>query len=170
MQAMQRFFRHLWLGHWQARRAFTPATLDRIELAVGEAERAQRGELRIVIEGGLGFSRALFSLDSRALTHARALDVFAQHAVWDTAENSGVLIYLLMAERRIEILADRGIHARVSPQCWQDMVATCTAHFKQGDYEAGVLAAVTEVASLLRLQFPAEGANPDELGNRPIRL
>ena len=165
---------HLWSADRQLRKAFPADSLQRIEHAVTAAESGHSGELRVVIEGGLGWAVAHTSaarLEASSLSRARAVDLFAQLGVWDTADNSGVLIYILMAEHQLEIIADRGIHARVGETVWQGIVADTTARFRRGEYEQGVLSAIDAIGTLLRSHFPvAAGSNPNELPNRPITL
>lgn len=161
-----RLYRHLWAADREVRKAFPSASLRRIEQAVTVAETGQSGELRIVIEGGLGWA----ARHAQPLSRARAITLFAQRGVWDTAENCGVLVYILMAEHQLEIIADRGIHAKVGEAAWQAIVAEATTRFKRGDYEAGLLAAIDAIGQLLRTHFPAGADNPNELTNRPLIL
>jgi len=165
---------HLWSADRQLRKAFPAASLQRIEQAVTAAESGHSGELRVVIEGGLGWavaSAGASRLPASSLSRARAVDLFAQLGVWDTADNSGVLIYILMAEHQLEIIADRGIHAKVGEEVWQGIVADTTVRFRQGDYEQGVLSAIDAIGTLLRSYFPVTAdRNPNELPNRPLTL
>ncbi|MDQ8022447.1 MAG: TPM domain-containing protein [Moraxellaceae bacterium] len=165
MNRLQRLYRHLWGGEREARKVFPPSVLNEVEAHVATSERQHRGELRVVIEGGLGWAGAR-GVDSRA----RALTLFAQTGVWDTHENSGVLIYLLMAEHRLEVLADRGIDAHVPAEAWQRLVSEATSHFRGGRGEAGLVQLIDAITALLAEHFPAGERNPDELGNRPLRL
>jgi uncharacterized membrane protein len=165
---------HLWSGDRQLRKAFPADSLQRVEQAVTAAESGHSGELRVVIEGGLGWavaSTGASKLHASSLSRARAVDLFSQLGVWDTADNSGVLIYILMAEHQLEIIADRGIHARVGEDVWQGIVADTMARFRQDDYEQGLLGAIDAIGTLLRSHFPAvAGDNPNELPNRPLTL
>jgi uncharacterized membrane protein len=95
----------------------------------------------------------------------RALEVFGRERVWDTEASNGVLIYLLLAERDVEIVADRGYAGKVSAHIWEDICREMEAHFSVGHFEAGVLAGVRRVDALMALHFPLAGANPDELDN-----
>ncbi|MEC5397014.1 TPM domain-containing protein [Uliginosibacterium sp. H1] len=166
MNGLQRLYRHLWGGEREARRLFSPQVLSEVEAHVAASERQHRGELRVVIEGGLGWAGAR-GVDARA----RALAVFGQTGVWDTQENSGVLIYLLMAEHRLEVLADRGIDAHVPADAWQRLVSDATGHFRAGRGEAGLVQLIDAITALLATHFPAgDRNNPDELGNRPLVL
>ncbi len=140
-------FSHYWSGHREVRKAFPPGSLKRIERAIANSETSHSGELRVVIEGGLGrhaCSALLARPELVSLSRARAVTLFSQLGVWDTAGNSGVLIYILMAEHQLEIVADRGIHARVGEGVWQAIVSDATARFKKGDYEQELAACTIE--------------------------
>jgi len=161
MNTLTRWARHLWLDAADARRALTPAGLQRLAQAVQKSEARHLGELRLCVEGGLG-AAALFKAVS---ARQRAIELFSALRVWDTAHNNGVLIYLLLAERRIEILADRGLHAHTPPQVWQDMSARLAAALQAGRFEEGLTQAVDEVGALLRQHYPAVPgqSRPNEL-------
>ncbi len=163
---MLRIIKHLLIPDWWAERAFRGPLLKRIEAAVAQSERQHRGELRFAIEG---------DLDARALLRGvtprqRAIEVFAQLRVWDTAENSGVLIYVQLIDRDIEIVADRGINERVAQAEWDAICTRMQGAFREGRFEPGALTAIDEVAALLARHFPARAANPNELPDRPVVL
>ena len=163
---MARILKHLSLSHWKVSRCFSGKTLKAVESAVGAAERHHRGELRFVVEGMLPILHLLRNISARQ----RAVELFSQLRVWDTGENSGVLIYVQLADRRVEILADRGIAARV-PQAEWDAICRGMEHaFKNGDYRGGTLDAIAKAGKLLTAHFPAAGANPNELPDRPLVL
>ena len=103
-----------------------------------------------------------------SLSRARAVTLFSQLGVWDTADNSGVLIYILKAEHQLEIQADRGIHAKVGESVWQAIVGDATARFKKGDYEQGLLRAIEAISVQLRRHFPPDTDNPNELPDAPL--
>ena len=165
-----RFFRHLFTPPWAWRRAFPPAVLDAIEAAIRASETVHRGEIRFAIENALSPGQVWRGMSDRE----RALQVFADQRVWDTEANNGVLIYLLLADRDIEIVADRGIAARVDPDAWEAVAQAMEAAFRQGDFERGALEGIARVGDLLARYFPAGGPasplgdNPDELSNRPV--
>ena len=96
-------------------RAFPPSAMAAIEEAIAKSEREHSGELRFAVEPALDTSALLAGQSGRE----RALEVFSQLRVWDTEENNGVLIYLLLADRDIEIVADRGVNARVPQAEWE---------------------------------------------------
>lgn len=163
---LTRILRHLALPDWWVKRVFPAALADRIETAVAASESRHRGELRFVVEAGLPPASLLRGESPRA----RAIDLFAQLRVWDTAGNSGVLIYLQLIDRRVEIVADRGIDARVGPAFWSAVCRRMETAFHAGDFEAGSLAALAEITGVLAEHFPAHSENPDELPNRPLLL
>jgi uncharacterized membrane protein len=163
---MKRFWRHLAMTPATARRAFPDATMDAIARAIGEGERRHRGEVCFVVEAELTTAQLWRGLAPRQ----RARDLFASQGIWNTEENNGVLIYVLLAEHRVEIVADRGIDAHVRPAEWQAICDAMDAHFRAGRYEAGALAGVNAVSELLARHFPATGAGRNQLEDRPVRL
>jgi hypothetical protein len=166
-----RWLRHLFLDDIAVRRAFPRAALDAIGHAVGEQEKRHRGELRVVIEGGL----PLMTLAAGRSARERALEHFTRLRVWDTEDNAGVLIYLLLADRRVEIVADRGIHARVGAAAWETICGAMQREFAAGHFDSGMLTGLAAVSDLLAQHFPAPaggdpGANPNELPDAPVVL
>ncbi len=167
---LTRVFRHRWQSDDATQRAIPPALLEKLAAQVGRSEYGHSGEIRIYVEAGLPFNYLWQSASMAQITHERALAMFGKLRVWDTANNNGVLIYLLLAERRIEIVADRGLNERVAPGTWAHLVEVMRAAFKAGDYEAGLTQAVQEVSALLHQHFPlvADQHNPNELPNQPL--
>ena len=159
-----RALKHLFTPHWLALRAFPASVLAKIEQAITASERAHRGEIRFALEGALHVHALRLS------TRQRAHQVFAQLGVWDTAENSGVLIYVQLVDRRIEIVADRGIAAKVAQTEWDAICRAMERAFKQNQYEAGALDAIQTVTALLARHFPAGAVNPNELPDKPAVL
>ncbi len=151
MNTLQRWATHLWLDAADARKRLTPAGLQGLAQAVTESEARHRGELRVCVEGGLPPHALWHGVSPRQ----RAIELFSQLNVWDTALNNGVLIYLLLADRRIEILADRGLSAVVPCEVWQALTDRLSASLQAGQYEAGLRQAIDEVGTLLRQHFPA---------------
>jgi uncharacterized membrane protein len=160
-----RILRHRWLDETDAARALDAAALQRLEERVAASERRHGGEIRLCVETGLPLSY----LWRGATARERALTMFGKLRVWDTEHNSGVLIYLLLAERAIEIVADRGLARQVPSDHWQKIVAAMREDFRAGRFEAGVMQAIDTVEALLLQHFPlAPGeANPNELPDRP---
>ena len=163
---IKRIVRHSVIGDGHVKRAFPRSTLDKIEQAIRASESAHVGEIRFAVEAALD-GAPLFKGQS---ARDRAIDLFAQLRVWDTRDNTGVLIYLLLADRAVEIVADRGIDAKVDAQEWSTVCRQMEAAFRQGDFEGGVLNGVQAVTRHLATHFPAEGANPNELPDQPLLL
>ena len=149
-----------------ARRRFPRQTLRDIEAAITEVERDHAGELRFVVETALDFAQLRAGLSARE----RAIEQFGRLGVWDTEHNNGVLIYVLFAERRVEIVADRGIAARVSPAEWEGVCRAVEVDFRDGRFREGSLAAIAGVGALLARHFPAAAGDRNEQPNRPLLL
>lgn len=168
LQALARWARHIWLDADDARRTITPEGLQRLEQAVRHSEARHLGELRLCIEAGLPASSLWRGVTSRQ----RAVDLFGRLRVWDTEHNNGVLIYLLLADHRIEILADRGLHRHAPDAVWRDIADRLAGTLREGRFEAGLAQAVREVEALLRQHFPpgAGHANPNELPDAVVLM
>ena len=164
MVNIRRWLRHLFMPPWAWRRAFPRATLDAIEAAIRESETRHGGEIRFAIENSLHAPWVWRGMTGRK----RALEVFSFLRVWDTEHNSGVLVYLLLADRDIEIIADRGIAARVDPAAWKAVAEAMEAAFGQGEFERGALEGIRQISGLLAAHFPPGKHNPDELPDRPV--
>ncbi|AKJ31702.1 TPM domain-containing protein [Caldimonas brevitalea] len=160
-----RILRHRWWDDADTRRLIGPEALKRLEARVQESEKRHSGEIRLCIEGGLPW-RYLWR---DATARERALAMFGKLQVWDTEDNNGVLIYLLLVEHRIEIVADRGVARRVPQAEWDRIVQQMSQALREGRSEEALNAAVDAVTALLVQHFPVvEGAhNVDELANRP---
>ena len=163
-----RAWRHLWCDERTVARHMTPAVLDAIEQAIAEEERVHSAELRFVIEADLDLGQVLGGVTPRQ----RALDLFASLGVWDTEHNTGVLLYVLWADHAAEIVADRGIAARVAQPEWDAVVGAMTSAFASGRYAEGAVEAVRRIGALLARHFALakDAPNPDELPNRPTLL
>ena len=161
-----RSFRHLLLPDWFVRRAFARSDLAAIGKAITASEKSHRGELRFVVEAAMPLAFLWRDLSPRA----RAVDLFSTLRVWDTAENSGILIYVQLVDRRVEILADRGIAARVPQGEWDAICRVMEASFRRGEWQGGALQAVTRAGELLARHFPAGASNPNELPDQPLVL
>jgi hypothetical protein len=163
---ISRILKHLFIPAWVARRPFPRELIDKIEAAVRKSEAQHDGELQFALEGGLHIVPLLHGQTPRA----RALEVFSQLRVWDTEHNSGVLIYIQLVDRAIEIVADRGINSKVQQGEWDAICRRMEAAFAQGRFEDGVLTAIDDVTVLLAQHFPPLEDNPDELPDRPVML
>ena len=161
-----RILKHLLAPDWLIYRAFPRAALKRIETAIARSEAAHRGELRVAIEAGFDLLPLVRGITPRQ----RALEAFSRLRVWDTEENSGVLIYLQLVDRDIEIVCDRGINAKVGLERWEAICRRMEQAFRARRFEEGVLEGIAEITALLAQHFPARRDNPDELPDRPIVL
>ena len=140
---IKRIVKHLFATEGQVKRAFPRSALTAVEKAIAASEREHDGEIRFAIDAGLD-GRPLFNGQS---SRERALDVFSQLRVWDTQHNTGLLIYLLLADRTVEIVADRGIHEKVGIKEWEQICNAMETAFKQSNFEGGVLAGVQAVTA-----------------------
>ncbi|MBI3916134.1 MAG: TPM domain-containing protein [Betaproteobacteria bacterium] len=163
---IKRIIKHLFAPPWAVTRMFPAETMKAIENAIRESERSHDGELRFAIEGGL----KLWLLLHERTPRARAIEIFSQLRVWDTEHNSGVLIYVQTVDRHIEIIADRGINARVEQRQWEAIAGRMQTEFRAERYEAGAIEGMREITALLARHFPPTGANPDELPDAPVVL
>src|ERR1700733_353513 len=161
---IKRIGKHLIEHHWRVRRGFPPAALGPIEQAVKGGEGPHPGQVLFVVEGSLD-GKPLFSGQS---ARERALDIFAHLRIWDTAHNNGVLIYLLLADRDVEIVADRGIDAKVGSAGWDKICKAMESDFKRGNFSGGVIRGIQAVSQQLATYFPRQGAGPNELPDKPI--
>ena len=160
-----RLFKHRRFDERDAQRLLGAGALQRVQARVAASEAGHSGEIRVCVEAGLPLSY----LRRNARARERAVAVFGKLRVWDTEHNNGVLIYLLIAEHAIEIVADRGLARQVNEAAWQRITATMKAAFQRGEFEAGLNQTVDAVDALLREHFalaPGE-ANPNELPDTP---
>lgn len=171
LDRIQRLLRHRWHDHATLRRALPPAALERLTRRVQASEQRHSGEIRVYIEAGLPSSYLWRRQPLRQVVRERALRLFGKLRVWDTEHNNGVLIYLLLAERAIEIVADRGIDRHVPLEDWQAMIARMAGAFRAGRFEDGLTQALEELSAVLVEHFPlAPGAaNPNELEDKPVQ-
>jgi len=157
---------HLLLPRVVLNRRFPAPTLKAIESAIGASEKRHRAEIRFAIEVALDM-RALWRVRT---VRARALEVFAELGVWGTAERNGVLIYVLLAERHVEIVADQGFEGRVSNAEWREVCALIEREFAHGGWRDGALHGIEAATALLAREFPASGQNRNEQPDRPVIL
>jgi uncharacterized membrane protein YgcG len=159
-----RIGRHLLEHNWRVRRTFPPQVLAAIEQAIKAGEATHSGQVRFVVEGALD-GKPLFRNQS---ARERALDIFSHLRIWDTAHNNGVLIYLLLADRQVEIVADRGIDAKVGAAFWQKICAEMETSFASGNFAGGVIRGIDAVSQQLAAHFPKHGAGRNELPDAPV--
>lgn len=162
--SIRRITRHLLQHHWRAKQVFPKGVLGRIEQAIKRGEASHSGQLRFVVEGALDGAPLFRNQPARE----RALDLFSHLRIWDTAHNNGVLIYLLLADRDVEIIADRGIHAHVGEAGWEAICRDMEAQFRAGQFERGVVAGIAAVSRELARYFPPRTGQTNELPDQPI--
>ncbi|ROZ78939.1 TPM domain-containing protein [Ramlibacter sp. WS9] len=163
---IKRMLRHRWLDESDTRKAMPPDMVERIARRVAASEKRHTGEVRIYVEAGLPLSYLWRSATPRE----RAVAMFGKLRVWDTEHNNGVLIYLLLAEHAIEVVADRGLARHVPPEEWRAIVVRLGAALHEGRFEDGLTQALEEVSALLVQHFPASesDANDNELPDEPV--
>ena len=162
-----RILRHFFTGHMAVRRTFPEAALMAIEKAIEKSESSHRGEIRFAVEAALDTLPLLKDQSGRE----RAVEVFSHLHVWDTEHNNGVLVYLLLADRDVEIIADRGINVRVKAEEWESICREMEAAFAQGQFESGMISGIQAIGQRLREHFPTETeGGENELPDRPVIL
>ncbi len=164
--ALSRMLRHLLTPHWRLRRSFPAATQSAIEKAIQASEHQHGGQIRFAVESTLPSAQLWRGQTPRE----RAIEVFAQLGVWDTEHNNGVLIYLLLADRAVEIVADRGVSRHVSAQAWAGICRDMETAYRAGSYQAGSVAGIAAVTHCLAEHFPPHAGGRNELPDKPVLL
>jgi len=165
-QRPNRFWRHAFSDEKDVSRAFPDDGMKRIEQAILAGEATHRGQVGVAIEAALPLARVLRKVTPRE----RALEVFGSLRVWDTEENNGVLVYLLLADRDVEIVADRAIHRKVGEGAWEVICKRMEQAFRARRYVDGVEDGIREISALLAEHFPGGSGDVDEIPNRPVVL
>lgn len=166
MMQIKRFFRHILTMPWQVRRHFSATAMHNVQATIRDSELKHSGEIRFVVEAALHPLQLMRGITPRQ----RAIELFAQLGIWDTAQNSGVLVYLLLADHDVEIVADRGIHGRVGAEGWGKICRQMEAAFRQGQFEAGAVNGIVQIGEILQQHFPAGASNDNELPDAPLIL
>lgn len=161
-----RILKHLATSHARLRRLFPHPTLQRIEQTIVEVEQGHAGQIRFAVEEALDIRPLLAGQTARE----RAIEVFSQLRIWDTEHNNGVLIYLLLADRKVEIVADRGVHAKLGQQVWDTICRKMESSFRAGQFEAGVISGIRAVGAHLTEHYPQHGHKTNELPDQPVVL
>ena len=157
-----RLLAHMLTSRRTVRKALPTESMNALERAIGMAERGSSGQIRLVVEANWPLLHV-----KHGQPRERALEWFSQLRVWDTEHNNGVLIYLLFAERDVEIIADRGFNKRITPEQWETICRSMEARFVKGEFEAGLTEGINTIGDLLRELFPADmGGN--EQPDRPL--
>jgi hypothetical protein len=167
-KGLARWLHHLWIGPVHVRGAFPAEALGRIEAAIAAGERRHRAELRFAVESSLDTAQLWRGLPARD----RALEVFGRFRVWDTEANNGVLVYLLWADRAVEIVADRDAVRRIDPSVWTSACAQLVDACRAGRPVDGALDCIATLTDALATAYPADSgrANPNELPDTPLVL
>lgn len=163
---LKRIIRHLWTDRRTVRRAFPSHSMQAIETAIRQTEAGHQGQVRFAVEASLEWGALLRDQTARD----RAIDVFSQLRVWDTARNNGVLIYLLFADHDVEIVADRDIDSRVGKQGWETICQDMETAFRQRQFEAGVISGIRAVSEHLARHYPEQGVQINELPDQPVQM
>ena len=159
-----RFVKHMFSHPWQVNRHFSAHALHNIEQAIQASEKTHAGEIRFIVEIGLHPLEILYKKTPKR----RALELFGSLNIWDTEHNNGVLIYLLLVDKDVEIVADRGISKHVGHAGWEKICQDMESLFRRGEFEAGVLQGVAEISAELEKHYPIAGANKNEISNKPL--
>ena len=166
MHILTRLKRHLLTTSGTGRRAFPPATLKAIEATIAAGEVLHRAEVCLIIESSLTLAEVLQHVSARD----RARQLFALHHIWDTEENCGVLVYVNLADRKVEIVTDRGVGRQVDSSDWQAICHAMTHGFARDEFHHSVITALQKINTLLQKHYPAQGASSNQLDNRPVLL
>lgn len=166
MKTLSRMMRHLFTTTAAGRRAFPPTTLKAIQTVIAKGETLHRAEVRLIIEPALSMQAVLSGMPTRE----RARELFTNYRIWDTEENCGVLIYINLADHKVEIITDRGVGRLIGPQDWQAICLAMTTGFAHGAFHDSVITALDQLNLLLQAHLPATGTRPNQLSNRPLVL
>jgi uncharacterized membrane protein len=163
-QTLKRFVHHSWYGSSDAKRAVPPAVQQRLQAQIKASEVQHSGQIRLCVEAALPLSYIWRGLAARS----RAVTLFGKLRVWDTERNNGVLIYVLLAERKIEIVADRGLSQHVDSKTWQAVIQKMRLSLKDKQFEAGLAFAIEQVSQQLIAYFPDAVPHNNELSDVPL--
>lgn len=166
MNTFQRLLHHLATPSFVARRAFPSATLTEIENIIATGEKTHRAEIRVIIETALSFSEIV----EKKLSRTRALELFGLYKIWNTEENTGILIYINLADRKVEIVTDRGINEKIPPVKWQTICTRMAQQFREKHFHDGIATALKEINGMLQTHFPCENKRTNVLPDSPIIL
>jgi len=164
--ALTRCLRHMFTTGFAVRRAFPKPTLEAIQASIASGEKIHRAQVRLAIEPALALPDLLHGMSARQ----RARDLFAHYRIWDTEENCGILIYINLADHKVEILADRAVGRALGANEWRQICNTMTQGFSEGKFHESTLAGLQQLNNLLGTNFPSSGSTSNELSNRPLIL
>lgn len=161
---MKRFLRHLFLGKFLVHKYFPEKSLSNIELVIRDSEKRHNAELVLAIEGSLPISL----IQKKWKPRDRAIEIFSKLRIWDTEENSGVLFYLLLADKALEIVTDRGVTRKVSTSEWDQILQHTKKEFQEKHFERGVILAIAEISEILSKAYPPVKDKTNQLPDRPF--
>ena len=166
LKIFQRFLKHTFAGRRLVRSYFPKKVLKAIEEEIKSSEEQHRAEIRVAVEANFNFSQIYQKMTSLD----RAVQVFSDLRIWDTRENNGVLVYILLVERKIEIVADRGIYKKLGKDYWAQVNQQMVKYFKEKKYKEGVIYSLKEITNEMVKLFPKQGEDPDELPDSVVIL
>jgi uncharacterized membrane protein len=166
MKTFSRLLKHLGTTKAAGQRAFPAPALKAIQAAIAKGETLHRAQVRLIVEPALNLDAVLRRISSRE----RARELFATYRIWDTEENCGVLVYINLADHKVEIVADRAVGRVLKAGDWQAVCKTMTQGFALGEFGGSTVAGLLQLNELLKAHFPADGPSPNELSNRPLVL
>lgn len=166
MNTIQRLLRHLTFPSFHARRLFPDDTLQEIETTIATGEKQHGAEIRVIIEKALSIPDIL----NRKTPRTRALELFGHHRIWETEENNGILVYINLADHKVEIVTDRGISEKIGSEQWKTVCEAMTRHFVDKHYREGVIEALNRMNALLKVNFPPDSGRINALPDSPLLL
>lgn len=147
---MKRLWQNLTTGRWHVRRLLAPTGAAAITEAVRVTERTTSAQIKVVVEAALDVAPLFRGQTARE----RSLEVFGLERVWDTSANNGILLYLLVAERDAEIVADRGFNGVVAPEEWSDLCNALTREIASTGFVPAIVQAVERIGTIATRTFP----------------
>lgn len=166
MKKLHRLVRHLFTTKATARRFFPSDSLHALQTVIAQGEAMHRAEIRVIIEAALSLPAVAQGSSARQRAHK----LFSTYRIWDTEENCGILLYINLADRKVEILADRTVNRLLSKQEWQTICHMITQGFANNVYQDSLLAGLRHLNDLLKTRFPQTGVDANQLSNRPVLL
>jgi len=163
---VKRALRHLFALPGSVARAFPADAFRRVEQAIRESEKLHGGEIRFAVEAALHPAQVWRGVTARS----RAIALFAELGVWDTERNNGVLLYLLLADREVEIVADRGFNGKVTAEEWEDVCRHMESSLSKGRHGEAVIAGIDAISRIMARHFPPSARGRNELPDRPVAL
>ncbi len=163
---IKRFLKHFWLGSLAVKRCLPDHAMDNIELAIKQGEQSHAGQICFAVEASLDWPDLWANKSARQ----RAIEVFSQLRIWDTEQNNGVLVYLLLADRDIEIVVDRGVNAKLGNQVWEKICHDMEVKFRDGRFEQGVIEGMCHISQNLAEHYPCANKTINELPDKPVLI